>query len=238
MKTSVISVILILPMLCAAQNVSIPEGYEAKENLRELGSVDGTGSVRTFDTRYEGVKGTPYVFEEFHAGEVYLKSKEKVAVKALNYNCVENEIVYLDLATEATRVINRYQVDLFTIQKGDRTGTFVPIKLEEEAETIFAELLYNEASLVYKVYYKDWLEANYEGGYSADRPYDQFVDKYDLYFLKEGDHTLYKLRKPKKLLKEAFPQQEKMLSAFVKSNKLDLKEGDSLVRLLEYYDSL
>lgn len=238
MKTIIISLACLLPFVCAAQNVSVPEGYEAKENLRELGSVDGTGSVRTFDTRYEGVKGSPNVFEEFRPGEVYLKSKEKVVVKALNYNCVENEIIYIDPATEVTRVLNKYQVDLFTIQHGDQTGTFVPIKLEEDSETIFAEVLYNEASLVYKVYYKDWLQANYEGGYSADRPYDQFVDKSDLYFLKQGDHTLYKAKKSKKLLKEAFPQQEKEISAFIKSNKLDLKEGDSLVKLMEYYDSL
>jgi len=238
MKTIIISLAIFLPMVCAAQNVSIPEGYEAKENLRELGSVDGTGSVRTFDTRYEGVKGTPYVFEEFKAGEVFLKSKEKVAIKALNYNCVDNEIVYLDPATQVTRILNKYQVDLFTMQDGDRTGTFVPVKLEEDAETIFAELLYNEASLVYKVYYKDWLEANYEGGYSADRRYDQFVDKYDLYLLKQGENTLYRVRQSKKLLKEAFPEQEKQLSAFIKSNNLDLKEEESLVKMMEYFDSL
>ena len=238
MKIICFSIVFLLPVWCAAQNVSVPEGYEAKENLRELGSMDGTGNVRTFDNRYEGVKGTPYVFEEFHPGEVYLKTKNKVSVQDLNYNCVENEIIYLDPATQVNRVMNRFQVDLFTIQEGGQTHTFVPVKLEGDQETIFAEVLYNKASDVYKVYYKDWLQANYEGGYSADRRYDQFVDKYDLYFIKAGENMLYKARKSNKLIKEAFPEHEKEISSFLKSNKLDLKEGEALVQLMEYYDTL
>jgi hypothetical protein len=238
MKISIISLALLIPLVCKGQSVSVPQNYEAKENLRELGSLDGTGSVRTFDTRYEGVKGTPYVLEEFQPGEVYLKTKEKVAIKALNYNCVDNEIAYLDPTSKVTRILNKYQVDLFTIQGADRVMTFVPVKLEKDGETIFAEVLYNKASFVYKVYYKDWLEANYEGGYSADRRYDQFVDKYDLYFLKKGDNTLYEVKKTKKSLKEAFPENLSEITSFFKSNKLNLKEEEDLVKLMEYYDSL
>jgi hypothetical protein len=238
MKTIIIALALFVSLTCSAQNISVPQGYEAKENLRELGSMDGTGNVRTFDNRYEGVKGTPYVFEEFHPGEVYLKTKNKVAVQDLNYNCFENELVYLDPATKVIRAMNRFQVDLFTIRDGDRVLTFVPVKLGEDEETIFAEVLYNKGSIVYKVYGKEWLKANYEGGYSADRRYDQFVDKYDLYFMKKGGNMLYKAKKSKKQVIAAFPDHEKEISAYIKSNKLDLKEDSSLVKLLVYYDTL
>jgi hypothetical protein len=49
---------------------------------------------------------------------------------------------------------------------------------------------------------------------------------------------LYKARKSNKLIKEAFPEHEKEISSFLKSNKLDLKEGEALVQLMEYYDTL
>ena len=238
MKAIIITLGFIVSITCSAQNISVPQGYEAKENLRELGYMDGTGNVRTFDNRYEGVKGTPYVFEEFHPGEVYLKTKNKVAVQDLNYNCFENELVYLDPATKVIRVMNRFQVDLFTMRDGDRVLTFVPVKLGEDEETIFAEVLYNKGSIVYKVYGKEWLKANYEGGYSADRRYDQFVDKYDLYFMKKGGNMLYKAKKSKKQVIAAFPDHEKEISSYIKSNKLDLKEDSSLVKLLVYYDTL
>ena len=124
------------------------------------------------------------------------------------------------------------------MRDGDRVLTFVPVKLGEDEETIFAEVLYNKGSIVYKVYGKEWLKANYEGGYSADRRYDQFVDKYDLYFMKKGGNMLYKAKKSKKQVIAAFPDHEKEISSYIKSNKLDLKEDSSLVKLLVYYDTL
>ncbi len=238
MKTLIIAFGLLIALSSAAQNVTAPQGYEAKENLRELGSTDGTGTVQTFDNRYEGVKGTPYVFEQFRQGEVFLKSKKKVVIKDLNYNCMENEIVYLDPATKVTRLMNRFKVDLFMLHDGTEMITFVPLKLEEDAETIFAQVLYNKGSMVYKVYEKEWVKANYEGGYSADRKYDEFVDKYSLYFMKKGENVLYKAKKAKKQMLAAFPGLENQISSFIKSNRLDLKNEESLVKLLEFYDSL
>lgn len=229
--------ILIICITASAQNISVPEGYEARENLRELGS-DGTRMVKSFDNRYQGVKGSPYVFEEFRQGEVFLKTKNKVAIQELNYNCFENELVYMDPSTKVTRLLNKLQVDLFTIHNGEEVLNFVPLILEESTEPIFAEVLYNQGSIVYKVYGKDWLKANYQDVYSADRRYDEFVDKYDLYFLKKGDQVLYRARKSKKHLIAAFAGHEKEISSFIKSNKLDLKEDESLVSLLRYYDSL
>ena len=85
MRTLIISLALLITISCIAQNVSMPEDYEAKENLRELGSLDGTGNVKTFDNRYEGVKGTPYVFNEFKQGEVFLKSKNNNTYTYQNY---------------------------------------------------------------------------------------------------------------------------------------------------------
>jgi len=238
MRTLFINLALLITISCTAQNVSVPQDYQARQNLIELGSQDGTGSVMTFDMRYEGVKGSPYVFKEFKQGEVFLKTKNRITVKDLNYNCFENEIAYKDPATGVIRLMNKFQVDLFRISDEDKTLTFVPVKLEANAETIFAEVLYNKASFVYKVYEKEWLKANYEGGYSADRKYDEFVDKYDLYFLKQGEHTLYKSKKSKKQVREAFPEHESEISSYIKSNKLDLKEDQALVKLMKYYDSL
>ena len=81
MRTLIINLVLLITISCTAQNVSVPQDYEARQNLMELGSMDGTGSVKTFDNRYEGTKGTPYVFETWLPGEVFLKSKKKVLVK-------------------------------------------------------------------------------------------------------------------------------------------------------------
>lgn len=238
MKLTLSCLGLLVASVSMAQSISNTDGYERNENLRELGSTDGTGNVRTFDNRYQGVKGSPYVFEEWFPGEVYLNNKQKVVINDLNYNCFDNEIAYKDPATEAIRLINRYMVDFFQLDIGDENLSFVPVKLEDGEDAVFAELLYDFSSKVYKVYRKEFLKANYEGGYSADRKYDEFVDKSDLFVLKKGDDTIYKIKKSKKHIISIFPDKEKEMSAYIKENKLDLKQDDSIVKLMSYYDSL
>ena len=238
MKIAIISLGIAISAVTMAQNVSVPEDYEAKENLRELGSTDGTGNVRTFDNRYEGVKGTPYIFEEWYPGEIFLSSRQKVAIGQMNYNCFENEIVYKEPGSDVVRVMNRYKVDLFQVNQGGEKLNFVPLKLKENEEAIFVQVLYDQASRVYKFYQKEFLKANYEGGYSADRKYDEFVDKYDLLLMKEGESTIYKLKNSKKYVISLFPEKEKEISSYIKQNNLDLKDAESIVKLMAYYDSL
>ncbi len=238
MKPYIIVLLTLFSSFCVAQTIPDPTGYEAKENLRELGSVSGTGNVQTFDNRYEGTKGTPYVFEAWSQGEIFLKSKKKVLVKELNYNCYDNELVYLDPATKVVRLINRFTVDLFYLLNGSDTLLFVPIEPDNDGEFLFAQVLYQGGSNVYKRYQKEFVRANYEGGYSADRKYDEFADKSELYFSKQNDEKFYRVRKSKKQILEAFPGDEDAISSYIKAEKLDLKKEEDVVKLLKYYDSL
>jgi hypothetical protein len=238
MKGIFIAAGMITCLAAYSQNVSVPGGYEATENLRDLGTSTRYGNVRTFDNRYEGVKGTPYVFENWLPGEVFMNNKRKTTIRELNYNCFDNEIVFLDPATGTPRILNKYLVDLFQIKAGSGTITFVPVILKDGEDPVFAQVLYNQGSMMYKVYGKDFLKADYEGAYSADRKYDQFVDKSDLYFLKKGDHVLYKVRKSKRYMTECFSDKEKEVSRYIKSEKLKFKDEQDLVQLLTYYDTL
>lgn len=238
MKPYILILLTLINFTCMAQTVPDPTGYEAKENLRELGSQSGTGNVQTFDNRYEGTKGTPYVYETWFPGEIYLKSKNRVDIKEMNYNCYDNELAFLDPATRTVRLINRYTVDFFYFLNASDTLLFVPIEPENDGEFLFAQVLYNGGSMVYKRYQKEFVKANYEGGYSADRKYDEFADKSSLYFLKHDDKLIYKVKKSKKQMLEAFPDAENEISAYIKAEKPDMKNEDDVVKLLKYYDSL
>jgi hypothetical protein len=237
MKQSLILTGLMLSLACTGQDVVIPEGYEAHMNLRELGSMDGLGYVKTFDTRYEGVKGSPNVFENWHTGEVYMRNKGRIAIERMNYNCFQNEIVYMDPDSYQPMILDKYLVDFFRIFNED-TLMFVSVTFPGETEPVFAQVLYNTNSQVYKVYKKEYLQANYGGGYSADRRYDEFVTKYDLYFRKHNEDVLYKLRRPVRRIKTAFERHSGEISSFIKSNSLKFRNEEDLVRLMAYYDSL
>jgi len=237
MKNVLIMAGLFIYLACAGQQVVAPEGYEALMNLRELGSMDGLGNVKTFDTRYEGVKGSPNVFESWHPGEVYMKNRGRIGIEQMNYNSFQNEIVYMDPDTYKHMTLDKYLVDFFRIFNED-TLLFVPVIFPEETEPVFAQVIYNKKSQVYKVYRKEYLQANYGGGYSADRRYDEFVDKHDLYFRKHDENVLYKLRRPARRVKKAFGEDSGKISSFIKSNDLKFKDEKDLLRLMVYYDSL
>ncbi|MEA3462214.1 MAG: hypothetical protein U9R49_10070, partial [Bacteroidota bacterium] len=238
MKSYILILLGLASISCIAQTIPDPTGYEAKENLRELGSTSGTGNVQTFDNRYEGTKGTPYVFETWFPGEIFLKSKKKIVIKELNYNCYDNEVAFLDPATKTVRLINKFTVELFYFLNGSDTLLFAPIQPENDGDFLFAQVLYNKGSVVYKRYQKEFVRANYEGGYSADRKYDEFADKSSLYFSKHNDPRFYRVRKSKKQILAAFPDAEDEISSFIKAEKLDLKREEDVVKLLKYYDSL
>ncbi|MBN2697693.1 MAG: hypothetical protein JXR52_02620 [Bacteroidales bacterium] len=237
MKKLWIAVGLFLTFPLIAQDITIPEYYEAKENVINLGVSDAFGNIQTFDNRYEGVKGTPFIFEEWHPGEVYLSDKKKVFFNDINYNAFENEIVYMEVGSNRARVMNKYIVDLFRLF-GKDTLTFVPLQLPGGKDKIFANVLYNRNSVVYKVFKKEFIKANYEGGYSADRRYDEFVDKVDLFFRKYDDDILYKVRRSKKYMISAFPEQSREITKFIKSNNLKFKDEQDIVALMGYFDGL
>jgi hypothetical protein len=135
-------------------------------------------------------------------------------------------------------LINKYTIERFQLTPGADTLLFVPVQLAEQNAPVFARVLYAGKSTLYKVYEKEFVRANYEGAYSADRKYDEFADKSSLHISTEDDPVLTKIRKSKKQVLAALPGAEKELSAFIKSEKLDLKSEEDLVRLLRYYDSL
>jgi len=237
MKICCVVMMAFISLTVYSQNVTIPSDYEAKQNLRELGSKDGLGNVKTFDSRYEGVKGSPFIFEEWHSGEVFLSDKKRVFFNDMNYNSFQNEIVYLEVSSNRAMVINKYLVDFFCLY-GEDTLTFVPLQLPGESDRIFAQVLYNRNSLVYKIHKKEFLNANYEGGYSAERRHDEFVDKYDLFFRKHGEDVLYKVKRSKKYMISAFGEDSREISKFINTNKLKFKDERDIVTLMEYYDGL
>ncbi|MEM8565709.1 MAG: hypothetical protein AAGF85_04570, partial [Bacteroidota bacterium] len=74
-------------------------GNVARNNLEAIGGASGV--VRTFDNRYEGVKGTPYLFEHWKSGVLYLRNGSTIEFSKGNYNKFEDEFIFI----ESDRVI-------------------------------------------------------------------------------------------------------------------------------------
>ena len=61
-------------------------GIEGQENLNLLGSGSNGSMVRTFDDRYEGVRGSPFFIEEWAEGEIRGSNGKIYTDLQLKYN--------------------------------------------------------------------------------------------------------------------------------------------------------
>ena len=210
--------------------------YEASENLRSLGSA-GAGAVTTFDNRYKGVKGSVYMFQDWFPGELFLKEKKRVHFPNLNYDVFDNYVVYKEEIGGTILEVNKKLIDFFMIYGLD-SMKFVPVKHPKSGKMSFVEILYSGNTKLYRIYEKEFLKANYEGGYSADRKYDEFVDKISIYMSLSGQEEMIKLKTSKSMSKQ-FPDHNSEMKKYIGNySAKELKGKYSLVEIMKYYDSL
>ncbi len=226
-----------LLLYCQENSNKYLEGYAAQENLRTYATPNTTSQVYTFDNRYEGVKGTPYVFTEWYPGEIFLKGKKKVKLNELNYNCFNSEIVFRETKDGPIMQINPYVVDFFILYTPDSV-TFVPVNLPGEKEIRFVREIYKGESTAYLNYGKEFMKADYQGGYSADRRYDEFADKKQIYIRLKNESDLIKLKGSRKNIINIFGDQREKMGKFINNGKPDFKEVLYVKEMMEFYDSL
>jgi len=213
-----------------------PEGYAAQENLNALAG-SGSGMVRTYDKRYEGVKGSPYAFAAWREGDLFLHTQQRLHFNELNYNCFSKELIYREEAGGQVLILNKYIVDFFTVSSPD-SMVFVPVRLPGDADISFVRLLYSGNSSLYLAYEKEYLKADYTGGYSANRPYDEYIDKHQYFMLTAGSDEPLRIKGSKKSLAEQFGTHSKEMLSYFNSGKTEFRDIEYLVAMLRYYDEL
>lgn len=102
----------------------------------------------------------------------------------------------------------------------------------------FLQLIYDGKSKLYLKNEKYLDKANFQGGYSGNRNYDEFKYKTPRYYLKKENESINLLKPQKKIVLKLFQEQSAKINSFIKLNEIQLKEHDDLVRLIKYYDSL
>ena len=186
-----------------------PIGLDAERNLMELGSSTNATMVRTYDNRYEGIKGTPYFMEEWAKATIYANNTlfENVEVK---YNVYDDEILYRNPKGKEY-ILKPFKIDSFVLQDGSTQQEYTfrkfPALAAEDAKLAqhFVLVLHEgkEVQLV-MVPLKHLVKANYKGPYSAGNKFDELQDLQS-YYLLGPDKAVRKLKLNKKSLLKALP---------------------------------
>lgn len=184
------------------------------------------------ENRYDGVKGDPYLFDEWQYGKTINSSSEVLDSVLMNYNGYSHNI--------EVRKGERF------IELDERHYPLLVIYGEDGKEIYFkrspTKTLFNRYPRV--IYNGDYINAVEDftakietitiNDVGAIRENKRFKKKKLYYLIQDNKTKIFKLKK-KSILK--ILSHKKELEAFIKKNKLKLNSEEGLIKLLEYYES-
>jgi hypothetical protein len=217
-----------------AQNPT-PVGYDAQENLNTAGMAGNMTVMRGFDNRYEGMRGSPYLLPYWCNADVQLasgKTQPDVPVKLDVYS----DWLVMRRQRGDSAVVDPAQVKGFVLKDAtagrDRTFVKTAVKTDNGAvRNEFMEVIHEGKTALLVRYDRRILKANYQGGYNADRRYDELLPE-ESHYLRKPDGTLAKLKLNRKAVLEHLGDTPE-LRKIIEDLKLDLRKEADVARLLE-----
>jgi len=234
--------ILILVMatsfaLYGQEDQEVSDDYVFNDILNMSKISVGNIGPRTFDLRYEGVKGTPMIFRDWQPGVIHLKKKDSEPLEVkVNYNALEQQLLF-KLPTGQMGVLPLGEVEKVTAQREDTTYLFKVYPQSEvegrrKDDLKFYEVLYEGDCTFLKVVNKKFKRADYKHPYGPDRRADTFLDLID-YYLKVEDGEYEKIKLKEKHILEALSDHAPQAEAITKENGWELEKETEVAALLQ-----
>ena len=218
-----------MPCFLLAQE-SNGEGRE-QQYAALLNISPASAPARSFDNRYRGVQGTPYLHDDYREALIInvrgdsirgLKARLNLVGPYVEVNAlggIHGKVMYDELQSLAIENLLG-QTDYYKIQR-----------VAEDYSLL--EILYAGEIKFYRHLKKGFHKADYQGAYSAERPYDQFVDQYS-FLVQAGNGELQKVKLKAKSFTKLFPKKKVVIQRFFKENTVE--QGEDLVPLIKLLD--
>lgn len=225
-----------IPFQIYGQNKSI---NDAQENISKIGGVDASiGVVRAYDARYEGVKGSPFYFENWSSGSIELENGKNIQNLQLKFNVYENELI---LNQSGAFYLQKKDIKSFTIQDKTSGKSVSFIKLphpKKEATFSFYKLLYHGKIDLIEYIKVIFEKANYEGGYSNDKRYDEFKKYPEIYYFSTTIDKPIKIKPSASGFSKIFPNRKDVMKKYILDQSLDCSIEQDQIRIMEYYNQI
>lgn len=219
-------------VLSAQQKETKTGTYErSPTNINNIANINALspGAVG-FDDRYEGVKGTPLLYDDWMEGNLFLKDNRWVRNIKMNLDIHDGFLYILtpengQIFTLSNEEIN--EVHLFSEGETILFQKFSPEQFDKKIDPeILFEVLAQGEYFFLKLSKKLFRKADFQGAYSADRRYDEFIPD-STYYLTNQNGKFEKIKLNKKSLTKIFPDQKTKIQEIVKNN--NLSDGEELV---------
>jgi hypothetical protein len=247
--TSMKSYITILAVVLSigqtfAQSITKPlTGQDAENNIQALVSENVNNVVRTHDTRYQGIKGTPFFLDKWGKASISMYDNKVYDSITLNYNVYENTLHYLD-AKGIGRVLSLNNVSQFILTDSLGLNRYNFMKydgdsgLDERSSDRYLLMLYEGGQATFAMLpQKQLLKADFKGGYSSNKPYDEFITS-NIYLIAIKGQPIQKVKLTKKQLLASLADKKQEVDRFLKMENIDATKEAGWVKTLAYYHTL
>ncbi len=223
--------------LAAAQR----EGADAQQNLNALGGA-GSNVVQLFDTRYEGIRGNPFVLPYWCSTEVVFKDGRRFKEVPLKYDVYQNQIVMRRPQGDSI-ILNPAPISHFTLQDvaAGKSYLFKKFTLppDEQArlKNRFLQVIQEGSTSLVVSRGKSIVKADYKGAYNSGRAYDELIDDTQYYLLRP-DGSMVGIRLNRKSVLEGFAKHQAEIKAYAQQENIDFKDENAVGKLVAYANTL
>jgi hypothetical protein len=248
MMNRVLFSFLLLMIMLPATYAQVKNTPERQQILNEVGKSNNQSAVQTFDDRYEGVRGTPFLSDRWASGTVKLRNGKVHDKVQLKYDVYQDELVVkhpYDRAVIPDKLtITQFVLD--SAQSGDSLH-FILVRYLPNSRKFpsnhFAQVLYgslsdSQTSALLATHTRKLIKADYQGAYSADRRYDVFGPVMTSYYLVKPNGQTDRFKPTRRAVRQLLKDKKKAIDEFMTVEAIDPENPDDLARLIEYYDQL
>jgi hypothetical protein len=217
------------------QNNPYQKGVTAERNLSTAVSVSpySPGGVG-FDNRYEGVKGSPRLYDTLQPALLWIKKDTNYFLINADLDVFQNRLVFRHPKTKSLMSVPSEIIRevIFTVNgKEQKYRTIFGDKFDSDVKKDrFCQIL-NEKQQFIRIPAKLYNEADYKNLYGPDRRYDEFELKYQ-YFYMTNDSVFHKVQPNQKTLIKLFPENKSLIESFLKGKKFR-NNDDMMAKVLE-----
>jgi hypothetical protein len=207
------------------------KGATAEKNLNTIANVApySPGGVG-FDNRYEGIKGSPRLFDKLQPALLWIKNDTNYFKLNADLDVFQNRLIFRHPKTGNLMALPSVMVRevIITVDgKEQKYRTILKEKFDNEVKKERFYQILNERILFIRIPAKIFNEADYKSLYSPDRRYDEYELKYQYYYL-GSDSVYHKVQPTQKTLIKLFPDNKDLIESTIKGKKYS--DNDEMIQ--------
>ncbi|MBX2914996.1 MAG: hypothetical protein KF856_06970 [Cyclobacteriaceae bacterium] len=193
-----------------------------------------SNAVKTFDQRYEKIKGTPTLFEKYNDGKIFF-TQEQERVMLMNYDAFNDQVLIKRDTGAVPFAIRKDVIEKFIITQEGHTYEFERITFNQK-DGYFLKLSTGKKTLYCKVS-KVIHRSKAAGDHYSEAAPDEFL-VLNQYYLKQENGTLQELQKSRKSIENAFPDNKAEVASILKKHKVNFNDYWKMALIFDAIDKL